>query len=230
MSAYHHQRLGFSQADQQVATAATGLAVGATTLGLIASGAMAGSVLPVIGTVIGAAFGLVMALIHHGYDPQKLNDTAVTEALELEMHQLWYLLTGEDLGGGGGSQCNCSPGRCGAQHCAIFGIPTQYPNVPDGPSGNPDIDVNVAIAQVQRLSEEGMQHLVRPESMADYQNNVGYMMGLFRSVAAARAVDPAYTSALDVGPGAIADVTRIFSGLPSWLPWAAIAAAVYAIL
>ena len=169
-----------------------------------------------------AILGIVAAitsLFSFGYNPQKLNDTAVTENVQIALHKIWYQLTGEDLG------MNCTPGQCGAQHVAIF-TTSQYPNVPDGPSGNPAADINVVIQSAQQIIGQGRGALVRSQSVADYDANTNYMLGLFNDVASARAADPLYQAGAG---GVVTDVQNAFAQLGaggSLLPWLAIGGAI----
>jgi hypothetical protein len=156
----------------------------------IAAGAAAGSVVPIVGTIIGAVGGLIASLMNFGYNPQKLNDTAVTEGAQMLWHQLWYQLTGEDLGGGGGGGCTCTPGKCGDQHCAIF-TPTNYPDVPFGPLGDTSVDIDAVIQKAQSIYQEAVANLQRPESLQGIQDNFSYLLDRFNDVKAARAASPA---------------------------------------
>lgn len=178
-----------------------------TAASAIAAGAAAGSVVPVVGTIVGAIGGLIAMLLHAGYNPNKLNDTAVTEGVQIALHQLWYQLTGEDLG------MNCTPGKCGDQHVAIF-TTSQYPDVPQGADGNPGADPAAFLAAAQRVIADGRAKLIRPESFSDYDNNTNYMLGLFNSVLNARQQDN------PVGAGGlITDVQNAMSQLGSGSAW-----------
>jgi len=162
-----------------------------------------------------AVSGLIASLFSFGYNPQKLNDTQITEAVQIALHQLWCQLTGEDLGGGQCGGCTCTPGKCGGV-CAIF-TTSAYPNVPYGAEGNTNVDVTQTILQAQQIIQQGQSKLQRPESLSDYQANVNYMMSLFNQVLNARATSDNPITAIEtaVSTGSFSSIN--WSGILPWL-------------
>ena len=157
-----------------------------------------------VGLTIAALFTKIFGF---GYDPKKLNDTAVTESVQIGLHSLWNDLTGDNL------PVNCTPGQCGKQHVAIF-EGSNYPAVPY-PAGRPGMDVNQVIAATQQLIAQGRQQLVRPESVSAYEFNTQYMLGLFNQVAQAQAMQNPLSSAYAQGQALVAGQ----SGITALLPW-----------
>lgn len=148
-----------------------------------------------------------------GYDPKKLNDTAVTEAIQIALHQIWFNLTGEDLGG---VNPTCVPGKCGDQHIDIFHVQSQYPNVPGGAAGRQD--ASQVMQYARQLIAEGKQQLVRPESSYYYDMNTNYMLQLFQQVVDAQTVAAASPAGL---------ISSITGGAGGILPWLLGGLAVY---
>lgn len=121
-------------------------------------------------------------LFGFGYNPRKLADTAITEAVKQGLNVLWYNLTGEALDG---VNRTAEPGQYGAQHIALF-TPSAYPKVPY-PAGPPDVNQIRQVAdQARQIIAQGRSNLVRQESFAGYDANADYMLGLMEQVAAAR--------------------------------------------
>lgn len=198
-------------------TANTGKTAGsAVATGLLTAAAVDPE--PISKTILAAVGGLASlftSLFGFGYDANKLNDTAVTEGVQVALHQMWFNLTGEDLGG---VNPTCTPGQCGSQHVNIFGVSTNYPNVPSGPAGYSQYDVNQIISAAQSLIAQGRSKLIRPQSDSGYDANSSYMMGLFNQVAQARtAANPISTLFSSVSG----------SGIGTLLPWLLGGLAVY---
>jgi hypothetical protein len=160
-----------------------------------------------ISKAILAVAALFTQLFGFGYDPKKLNDTAITEAVKQGLNVLWYNLTGEALNG---VHRTAEPGQYGAQHIALF-TGSQYPNVPY-PAGPADGSlIQQVIAQAQDIIAQGRSKLVRRESSAGYEFNANYMLGLMQQVADARAREPVNPLA-ELLPGG-------GKGIMSFLPW-----------
>lgn len=181
--------------------------------GLMTAAPFTGPAAPFVAAA-GALVSLFGKLFSFGYNPRKLNDTQITEAVQLSLHNLWYPLTGEDLGG---VQNPCEPGKCGG-HTAIF-TTSAYPNIPKGAAGDPNVDVNQLLQGAQSVIAQGRNALIRKESFADYDANTGYLMGLFQQVAQARAQT-----------GRVADVLSIPQDWTKILLWGIGGLAVYSIL
>jgi len=161
-------------------------------------------------------------LFSFGYDPRKLNDTAVTEAFRIGMNGLWNDLTGDRL------PTACEPGQCGEQRIAIF-TRSSYPNVPY-PAGRPGADAAQYLAALDAAYRDAFSKLVRQESIAGLDENYQYIGGLLRQVAAEQARQ---SSILPAGilPAGIADVFTTAGGGVDWgvvLPLIGGAALVYA--
>ena len=147
-------------------------------------------------------------LLNFGYNPRKLNDTAITEAVKQALNQLWYQLTGEAING---VQRTADPGQYGKAGIALF-AGSAYPDVPY-PAGR--TDPAGIIAQAQQIIAQGRSNLVRQESFQGYDANANAMLGLFSQVAQAQAAQNplsalyAQGQALAAGQGGIAAI----------LPW-----------
>lgn len=127
-----------------------------------------------ISKAILAAVGALLSFFKFGYDPKKLNDTALTEALIIGFNQSWEALTGEHL------PYNCTPGKCGDQHVAIF-TRSQWPNIPY-PGGVPGVDLDSYLSAFQQAIAEGRSKLLRSQSLADYDANANYILTLLNQV------------------------------------------------
>jgi hypothetical protein len=141
-----------------------------------------------------------------GYNPRKLADTAITEAVKGSLNILWYNLTGEALDG---VNRQAEPGQYGKERIALF-AGSAYPNVPY-PAGHPAADLNQIRSTAEQIIAQGRSNLVRRESFEGYDNNASYMLGLMDQVASARAQQRS-ESPLTTAFGAP-------SGVMSWLPW-----------
>jgi hypothetical protein len=127
------------------------------------------------------AIGSLLArFLHIGSDPRKVPDTQVTEATQIALNELWYHVSGEQL------PTNCTPGQCGNQHVAIFSS-SAYPNVPNGPGGDPGVDIDQAIAAAQQILAAGVQRLLRPESASNPEFTSNNVLALLKNVRNARA-------------------------------------------
>ena len=166
-----------------------------------------------ISKAILAAVGALLSFFKFGYDPKKLNDTALTEALIIGFNQAWEQLTGENL------PYNCQPGQCGSQHVAIF-TRSQWPNVPM-PGGFPGADLNSYISGFSQAIAQGRSRLQRPESVADYDANSNYVMTLLNQVQQQQAQDAAASPM-----SALASLTS-GAGIGKLLPWLLAGFAVY---
>jgi len=163
----------------------------------------AGPLAPII-LAVAAVLPLLTKYLNFGYNPRKLNDTAITEAVKGSLNVLWYNLTGEALNG---VHRTAEPGQYGAQHIALF-TGSQYPNVPY-PAGPADAGlIQQVIAQAQQIIAQGRSNLVRQESYQGYDFNANYMLGLMQQVADARARENPLAEFIPSG-----------AGIMSWLPW-----------
>ena len=161
-----------------------------------------------ISKAILAVAALFTQLFGFGYDPKKLNDTAITEAVKQGLNVLWYNLTGEALNG---VRQTAEPGQYGKQGIALF-TGSQYPNVPY-PAGPADVNlVYQVIAQAEQIIAQGRGSLVRRESNEGYDFNANYMLNLMSQVAQQRAEQGPLSTFLPGG----AEATE---GLWKWLPW-----------
>jgi len=165
----------------------------------------------------GPAAGALVALVQSagiptgildffGPDPRNVPDTQLTEAMEIVLNQLWFKVSGEQL------PTSCDPGRCGAQRVAIF-QPSAYPNVPNGSTGDPNVDIDQAIAQANALISDSRQRLLRPASRSNPAFTQNPILLLLNRVRDAR-LNPA-TAATAVLPASSAAV----AALPTWLWW-----------
>ena len=155
-----------------------------------------------------AIAALFTQLFGFGYNPRKLNDTAITEAVKQALNALWYQLSGEALNG---VSQTAEPGRYGAERIALF-TASAYPDVPY-PAGR--TDPAVIIQQAQQIIAQGRSNLVRQESFSGYDDNANYMLGLFSQVAQAQA-EQNPLSALYAGGQAFAAGQ---GGIAAILPW-----------
>jgi len=162
-----------------------------------------------------AAVAVLLSFFKFGYDPKKLNDTALTEALIIGFNQAWEQITGEHL------PYNCTPGQCGKQHVAIF-TRSQWPNVPN-PGGIPGVDFNGIIAAFSQAIEQGRAQLQRPQSAADYEANANYVMTLLQQAQQRAADDAAAASPVS----ALTDLFSGSGGAGKLLPWVLGGLAVY---
>ena len=159
-----------------------------------------------ISKVILTIAALFTKLFGFGYNPQKLNDTAITEAVKQGLNVLWYNLTGEALNG---VKQTAEPGQYGKQHVALF-TPSAYPNVPY-PAGPADLSlINQVIDQANQIIAQGRSNLIRQESFEGYDLNANYMLRLMEQVGEARAQEGPLDSLLT--PGAASSVMSL-------LPW-----------
>lgn len=171
----------------------------------------AGSKLPLfspepISMAILAGIQLLLHFFKFGYDPKKLNDTALTEALIINFNKVWEQITDEHL------PYACDPGQCGKQHQAIF-TRSQWPNVPF-PGGKPGLDIGQYRAAFDQAIQEGRAKLQRPQSVADYDANANYVQTLLRQVAERQAQEAAAANPL------AALLPSADGGLLSLWPWA----------
>ena len=134
------------------------------------------------------------------YDPDKLNDTGITEAFRIGANGLWNELTGDNL------PVNCDPGQCGKQHVAIF-TASRWPDVPY-PAGRPGANIDQYIAAVANTIADARSRLIRPQSAAGFQENADYFMTLLHQVKERQAQEAPLATAF-AAPG----------GLMSLLPW-----------
>lgn len=159
----------------------------------------------------GAVVSLFSKILNFGYNPQKLNDTAITEAVKQALNQLWYQLTGEAING---VHRTAEPGQYGKAGIALF-RESRYPDVPY-PAGAPGADPAQIIGQAQQIISQARSNLLRKESAAGYDFNANYMLELMNQVAERRAEENPLSRIIPGG-----------SKLPGWLPWAAAGYAVY---
>lgn len=166
-----------------------------------------------ISKAILAAVGTLLSFFKFGYDPKKLNDTALTEALIIAFNQSWEQITGEHL------PYNCTPGKCGSQHVAIF-TRSQWPNVPY-PGGVPGVDLDTYISGFAQAIAEGRTKLLRTQSLADYDANSNYVMTLLNQVK--------QRAAENVAANPLNAITSAFSSgnVGGLLPWLLGGAGVY---
>jgi hypothetical protein len=152
---------------------------------------------------------VVSQLFKFGYDPKKLNDTAITEAFRISFNQVWEQLTGERL------PYACDPGQCGKQGQAIF-TGSAWPAVPY-PSGRPGTDPTLVLSAIDTAAAEGRSKLVRPESRSGFDGNVAYARSIVEQVAARRAEE--MRNPLTAAGAAISSAVG-GADLMSLLPWA----------
>lgn len=162
-----------------------------------------------------AAAGVIINLVGDffggGCGRSCTQDTANTEAAQIGYNSVWYIVSGEDLGGvTGAAGCTCTPGQCGKQHCAIFDPQgSAYPDVPGGALGYSSVDIDAAIAQLIQIYQAGRAKLVRSESFADYDANYQGALAKLQQVKAAR--DAAGVSS--AGSGTLSSMVSSVGGL-----------------
>jgi hypothetical protein len=161
---------------------------------------------------------VISQLFKFGYDPKKLNDTAVTEAFRIAFNKAWEELTGERL------PYSCDPGQCGKQKQAIF-AGSAWPNVPY-PAGKPGTDPAVLAAAIEQMAAEGRAALQRPESVAGYEGNLSYARALVQKVQQHRAEQ----SALERAAGYLPRTEAGAVDFGALLPWAAGGLVLYKLL
>jgi len=158
-----------------------------------------------------AAIGLALKFFKFGYDPKKLNDTALTESLIIGFNRAWEQITGEQL------PSACEPGQCGKQRQAIF-TRSQWPNVPF-PGGKPGLDIGQYRAGFEQAIAEGRAKLQRQESVADYEANANYVRTLLQQVQERQAQEQAANPLASLLPGL--DISALTGGgVGGLLPWA----------
>ena len=191
-------------------------------LGQVPAGKRAGSIVstglltaaavdpePISKAILGIAGGvasLFTKLFGFGYNPRKLADTAITEAMQVTMNQVWYALTGEALNG---VTHTADPGQYGKMHFPLF-TASQYPSVPKGPLGDMSLDVDSIIQQITDLAVQQRAQLKRPESYTDFDANVNGRLALLNQVKQDR------TQAAAQAPNAsavIADIKSAVTGM-----------------
>ena len=185
---------------------------------IIAAAPAAGPAAPIVAAV--AAIATAAALLikffkGRGYDPNKLQDTAITEAFRIGANGLWNDLTGDNL------PVNCTPGQCGAQNVAIF-TASRFPDVPY-PAGRSGTDIEQYVAALQAAIADARSKLVRPESVAGFDQNANYFLTLLAQVRQLRAQQGPVSSITQ----GLEDLVAGKGSIVSLLPWAIGAYAVY---
>ena len=185
---------------------------------IIAAAPAAGPLAPLViaASLLPAVLPSISKLFKFGYDPQKLEDTAITEGAQVAMNRAWHALTGEALDG---VNRTAQPGQYGDAGIAIFS-PSAYPNVPKGPAGDPSVDVTGLIATVQQGLAQARSRLARPESSAGFDANAKRMLGLMQRVKEARAALGPFERARAAAEGAIPRTPAGGIDVPKILPWA----------
>lgn len=147
---------------------------------VIASGSV---FIPVVGPFISLA-ATVASIIPIGSDPRKVPDTQTIEYAMISLNAIWLTLTGEDLG------TKCNPGRCGAQHVTFLN--SKYPDVPSGPRGNMQVNIDEAIQMSKQIILRASNSLLRKQSAQNqfFTTQAPYKLGLLQKVKAARNPDP----------------------------------------
>ena len=176
---------------------------------ILAAAPAAGPAAPFVAAaaIIASVVPAFIKLLNFGYNPRKLNDTAITEAVKQALNVFWYNLTGEALNG---VNRTAEPGRYGAERIALF-TPSAYPNVPY-PAGPAEVSqIRQVIAEAQQIIAQGRSNLIRRESFAGYDLNANYMLGLMEQVAAAR------TQQSPLGP--LTTALGVPSSWGAFLPW-----------
>lgn len=180
-------------------------------LGLVQQGAgTALSIAPMTGpaapfVAAGAGLTELFSSLFHGADPREAVDSAKIEAGGIAINKLINEITGENL------PTNCTPGQCGKQGVAIWSN-SKWPNVPYGATGNPAINIDDAISQVQNLVAQIKSQMVLQQSLSNPFFSGPYGIGLLEKIKAARA------KASPVSTAANAITSSLYNG--SLLPWA----------
>ena len=162
----------------QLANVAYGQRLGVGFTPVVAAAAPATGPLAPIVLAVAAVLPLFSKLLNFGYNPRKLADTAITEAVKQSLNILWYNLTGEAING---VHQQAEPGQYGEASIALF-AGSNYPNVPY-PAGAPGRDARAVIQEAQQIIAQGRANLVRQESYEGYDFNAQYMLGLMEQVA-----------------------------------------------
>jgi hypothetical protein len=122
--------------------------------------AASGPAAPIVAAVVGIAsliMGLVKLFKFHG-DPRDPLDAGAVEAGTVACYNIWYLVSGEALAGAGFPENNVkNPATWSLRSSA-------YPNVPKGPRGDPNADIDQAIQGVQDVVAQVQSQLVDPNS------------------------------------------------------------------
>ena len=133
-----------------------------------------------------AAAGIVslFSAIFGGSDPRKVPDTQAVESAQIALNQLWYQVSGEKLNG---IEHAVVPGESGRSGIPIF-TTSKYPNVPYGPAGNPDVNIDQAIANARAIVQEAASRMQRKESLKNsfFTTNGSGRIALLEQVKAAR--------------------------------------------
>ena len=177
---------------------------------VIAAAPAFGPAAPIVAAVgaIASLVPLFAKLLNFGYNPRKLNDTAITEAVKQALNALWYQLSGEALNG---VSRTAEPGRYGAEGIALF-TASAYPDVPY-PAGR--TDPSGIMQQAQQIIAQGRSNLVRQESFQGYDANANAMLGLFSQVAQAQAEQNPLSALYAQGQALAAGQ----GGIAALLPW-----------
>jgi len=151
-----------------------------------------GPAAPIVGAIVGAVMlGVSIYKFFSRGDPRKVPDTQVVEAAQRSFNEIWFAVSGErftSLFAPEGSLSETNPDA-----------------LPYGRTGNPDIDIDAALAAADATYRDAVAHLMRPESVENINGNYGPLLARLQAVKNARA-----------GAGPLGALSK----LPAWAPWA----------
>jgi hypothetical protein len=173
---------------------ATSTGTGVATTILAASPAT-GPLAPFVGAIAGILALFSKLLSWHG-DPRDPVDASLVESGLASCYDIWLAVSGEAMAGAGEPK---SYKQTGSQQSYVnlstWNIRTSaYPNVPNGPLGDPTIDIDMAIAGVQeimgqiqnQLADPGSTHYTTSMQNPFFTNGGGGVIPLLQKVKAAR--------------------------------------------
>lgn len=147
--------------------------------------AMKTAAIPGIGPVIAAgilAGASIFQVLFGRRGKDKLHDTAVVEAAQEAFNVIWYEVSGEAIDG---VRELTQPGQYGRAGIGLFRA-SQYPNVPDGPAGNPAVDLDRAMESARATYDEAARAMKRRQSVDNLRGNFDRVMDLLGRVKQAR--------------------------------------------
>jgi len=148
---------------------------------LVAVGATLGR----IGMIVG--IGATIASFFKNKNPQRDHDSNLANQVTELGFQIWQAVSGEDRRSiTAGTSSLVGPDRG-----------SNYPNVPKGPGGDLNIDIEAAMAQLNTTLTSAAAQLVLAESRSNpaFSNGAGGAMALLQAVKAYRAAHPVATLA-----------------------------------
>ena len=164
-----------------------GAAGGSTAASILALSPATGPLAPFVAA--GAGLAALASAIFKGANPQEGVDSSKIEAGGIAINKLINEITGENL------PTNCTPGQCGKQGVAIWSN-SKWPDVPYGATGNPNINIDDAISQVQNLVAQIRSQMTLQQSLSNPFFSGPYMIGLLNKIKAARAAANPVSSAV----------------------------------